>query len=202
MSHINAPARSGAQVVRHPVPVRVLHWLTAAAILAAYLLAIVRDAVEAPALDAQLLSLHRSFGLLLLGLTLVRAGGRAFWGLSEGEGSPLLRRLAALVHGLAYVLLFAVPLLGIALTEARGQAVPFFGIAEIPALFPRDRDLADLLEDIHGAAAWGLAALICVHAAAALYHHFILKDATLLSILPGRRGVTGHHQFTEAEVAK
>ena len=83
--------------------------------------------------------------------------------------------------------MLAVPVTGIVLEFARGQALPLFGVAEIASPWVRDRAFASSVKGVHELIADALLVLAALHAAAALFHHFILKDRTLLRMLPGRR---------------
>lgn len=93
--------------------------------------------------------------------------------------------LAKAMHLALYALMFGLPLLGWLTLSAKGEAVPFFGM-ELPALIGKNKDLAKQLKDIHEAGATAGYFLIALHAAAALYHHYIKRDNTLQMILPGR----------------
>jgi cytochrome b561 len=119
----------------------------------------------------------------------LRLSGRARWPLAPtGEGATAWqRRAAALAHTLIYLLLLAMPALGWLLSNARGQAVSLPGLGTLPMLTGRDLDLADELEAWHGGAGWMLAALTAVHMAAALWHHWVRRDAVLAAMWPGLR---------------
>ncbi|HLY96193.1 MAG TPA: cytochrome b/b6 domain-containing protein, partial [Sideroxyarcus sp.] len=71
------------------------------------------------------------------------------------------------------------------LLSATGKPVPFFGL-ELPALIGENKDLAKTLKDIHEFVGTAGYYLIGLHAAAALYHHYIVRDNTLLRMLPDR----------------
>jgi len=70
-------------------------------------------------------------------------------------------------------------------SSAAGTPVHFFGLT-LPALVGEDEDLADTLQSLHVDAAWALLALVTLHLAAALWHHFVLRDHTLRMMLPRR----------------
>jgi cytochrome b561 len=72
------------------------------------------------------------------------------------------------------------------MSGAAGQDVHFFGLT-LPALVGEDEDLADRLQAWHVDAAWALLVLVTLHLAAALWHHFVVRDHTLRMMLPGRR---------------
>jgi cytochrome b561 len=97
-----------------------------------------------------------------------------------------MRVAAGATHVALYALLLAMPLLGWALSNAQGKPVHFLG-ATLPALVGDDEDLADRLQAWHIDAAWVLLALVCLHVAAALFHHFVLRDGVLRRMWPKSR---------------
>lgn len=171
----------------YTAPAKVFHWLTAIAVLLAVPMGIAMIRIDGGPLQNQLFDLHRSFGATILALT----GVRLLWRLFHPPpppvaGPPAWQRIAARVtHYALYILLFAVPLVGWIGTSAFGAPIVVFGLFELPALVPKDRSLADLLLPIHGGLAIALTALFLLHAAAALHHHFVRKDATLRRMLGG-----------------
>lgn len=165
---------------------KLLHWLSAFAVIAAIVLGFAMVSAERGPLQNQLYDLHRSFGALILALT----GVRLLWRLYSPPppppaGQPAWQVKAALVvHRLLYVLLFALPLLGWAGTSAFPAKIMVFGLFELPPIVAPDRELSELLLGIH----WRLAIVMCVliagHMGAALYHHIIAKDETLKRMMP------------------
>jgi cytochrome b561 len=83
------------------------------------------------------------------------------------------------VHLLLYVAFFAVPLTGWAMSSAKGFPIVWFGVLPLPDFVPKDHDLGELLEEVHEALAWGLAALVLAHVAGALKHHFVDRDGLM-----------------------
>ncbi|AIF46954.1 cytochrome b [Dyella japonica] len=183
-----AASAAGDALPMRPRALVILHWLTALFLVLGVTLILVRDEVEGRALRQWLLEGHRHFGLLILLLFFVRAALRFRLGKwpAEGDTSPLVRFAAASTHLALYVLLLVQPLLGWALSSAEGKPVHFFGLT-LPSLVASDEDLADRLTDWHQGVAWVLLALITLHVAASLWHHFVLRDRTLRMMLP-RRG--------------
>jgi cytochrome b561 len=102
------------------------------------------------------------------------------------EPPPWQRRLSSTVQVALYVLMIAMPLAGWLILNAKGQAVPFFGI-ELPVLIAENRDTAGRLKEIHEAGATLGYLLLGIHAAAALFHHVVLRDNTLQRMLWSRR---------------
>lgn len=170
----------------HPSLVRSLHWAVAGAVLVEFLLAVARMGTESTSLRATWLGWHQPLGLLIGAVTLARLGVRLRVRLSEWQGSRMMAWASALMHALSYVLLLALPALGLALTNARGHAVSLPGLGHLPVLFARDLDLADSLEDWHAALAWTFLALIAVHIAAAAWHQWVRRDGLLDAMWPRR----------------
>jgi cytochrome b561 len=165
-----------------------MHWLTVLVLIVAATLILWRDQVDGRSLRVWLLEGHRHFGLFILLLFVARVAYRFRVGKlpSEGNTSALLRLAAGSTHVALYVLLLVQPLLGWALSNAEDKPVHFLGIT-LPALVASDEDLADTLTTWHQDVAWVLLAFITLHAGAALWHHFVLRDRTLRMMLPKRR---------------
>ncbi|WP_395683238.1 cytochrome b [Dokdonella sp.] len=103
------------------------------------------------------------------------------------HGAAWQRLLAQLGHGLLYLFMIAMPLLGWLALSAAGKPIPFFGL-DLPALTGPDKDFAHSVEEIHETIGTIGYYLIGLHAAAALFHHYVLRDDTMLRMLPRRRG--------------
>lgn len=182
------PDSAPLPLMRRPAAIIALHWATALVGVAVVALILAHEQAESKALRAWLLDGHRAFGAIVIALTLARIAYRVrHHPLAESAAAASAHRaLIGLVHLSLYGLLLAVPMLGWALTSARGQAVSLFGVGTLPALIARDVDLGDTLADVHEWAAWFLLAVVGLHVAAALWHHFVRRDAVLLAMLPGR----------------
>lgn len=102
---------------------------------------------------------------------------------TEPEPSRWVKLSARLMHVALYVLMIGLPLGGWLILSASGKPVPFFGL-QLPALVGESKDLADLFKEIHETGGTVGYFLIGLHAAAALYHHFFVRDDTLRRILP------------------
>jgi cytochrome b561 len=95
------------------------------------------------------------------------------------------KQLATLMHIALYALMIGMPFLGWLMLSAAEKTIPFFGL-ELPALIAPDKDLAGLIKEIHETVGVVGYFLIGGHAAAALYHHYFLRDNTLTRMLPGK----------------
>lgn len=164
----------------------VLHWLTAILIIALFSLGLYMTGLDyyspwyhkAPAL-------HVSLGLLLVFLmilrTLWRTGNQNPASLPSIDASTM--RLANLVKVLLYILVFTIGITGYLIVTAEGQAANFFDLLAVPASLQLNSDNVDLAGEIHKYCAWALIAIAILHGAAALFHHFVKKDLTLLRML-------------------
>jgi cytochrome b561 len=100
------------------------------------------------------------------------------------DGKVAVDPAARIAHYSLYALLVAVPVAGIVLQFARGDALPLFGIAEISSPWLKDRAFAHSVKEVHEVLAHALVILAAIHAAAALIHHWIFRDRTLVRMLP------------------
>ncbi len=180
--------RAEERATTRPGKMVALHWLTVLCLVLAAGLILYRDQVDGRALRMWLLEGHRHFGLLVLLLFAVRVVIRIRLGkLPPHDGSSLaVRAMAALTHVAMYALLLGLPVIGWCLSDAEGKPVHFLGVT-LPALVASDEDLADTLQTWHLNAAWVLLGLVSLHIVAALWHHFVLRDGVLRSMLPKRR---------------
>lgn len=96
------------------------------------------------------------------------------------------RLLAGLTHGALYLFMLAMPLAGWLVLSAEGEAISFFGLP-VPPLVAPDEGLAERVEELHELGGTIGYFLIGLHAAAALIHHYLLRDNVLRRMLPGRR---------------
>lgn len=174
--------------VTRPRKLVVLHWLTVLCLVLVAGFILTRDEVDGRTARMWLLEGHRHFGLFVLLLFFIRVAFRLRAGkLPQAQGpGRLMRCLATSTHLALYALLLVQPLLGWSLSNAEGKPVHFFGMT-LPALVGADEDLADSLHAWHQNTAWLLLALISLHVAGALFHHFILRDGVLRMMLPKRR---------------
>jgi cytochrome b561 len=129
----------------------------------------------------QAATMHKSFGLVLLVLILLRLA----WRLANvtpkdpQDTSALQNLLAHAMHWALYILMFAQPLSGILMSQAAGHPVNFFGLLDMPVVLDKDQALAEFFRGAHGTVWILLVLAVTGHAAAALYHRFVLKDGVL-----------------------
>ena len=182
--HLRNPSHRWAAVSQ------LLHWATLGLIVwIAWLGLTMVDLPNTPA-KINAYALHKSLGLTLLALVAVRVAWRLFAGAPRPvRGTPAWQeRIAALTHVGLYVLLLAIPLSGWLFNSASGYPLQWFRKFNLPALAGRDEALAALARNVHEWGFWLLVALVAAHAGAALFHHFVQRDDTLLRMLPRLRG--------------
>lgn len=168
-----------------------LHWLTVFLVALAWALGIFGDVLPKGGPRESGLFVHVSAGIAVLALLVARLTWRSVDPSPPPEATEFgdwmgrwLDPAARIAHYSLYVLLVAVPVVGIVLQFARGDALPLFGLAEIPSPWLNDRAFAHNVKEVHEILAHALVILAAFHAAAALIHHWIFRDRTLVRMLP------------------
>ncbi|MDR3455115.1 MAG: cytochrome b [Rhodoferax sp.] len=164
-----------------------MHWLMFFLLTGAYVCINLADVFpKGSQLRGNLKTWHYLLGLCVWALVVIRLGIRFLSGPPPGiepQISLWQRRLAGVMHVALYVFMIAMPLLGWLALSAKGLPIEIFGL-QLPALIGPDKALAESIGDIHetiGAAGYYL---IGMHAAAALFHHYVICDNTLVRMLP------------------
>ncbi len=167
-----------------------MHWLMLLLLISVYAAINLADAFpKGSAPRAELKTWHFMLGLGVFVLVAVRLATRLFSGPApriEPDMSRWQQRFAGLIHIALYVFMVGMPLLGWLTLSAKGDPIPFFGL-QLPALLGQDKTLARSLKEIHETIGTVGYYLIGLHAAAALFHHYVMRDDTLLRMLPIRR---------------
>jgi cytochrome b561 len=168
----------------HPLS-QIIHWLTALCVIIAFVLGPEDvDELDNPSLDLGLQT-HETLGLVIFGLTVFRV----LWTLFTQTPTAVpmaasMRIVSKILQGSLYLLLIAVPLTAILGTWLEGDALSLLNHATIPTPFSTSENLGETLLDLHPTLADTLLILAGIHAVAALFHHFILKDLVLATMLP------------------
>lgn len=166
-----------------------LHWTIFALIALQFVSAELVEAFPRTSAErAMVITVHESLGLAALALVLIRLPWRIVNPALPGHGPAWQQRLARAAHVALYALMVAAPVTGYVLAAARGHDPALFGLA-LPQLIGQDRALARAAKNVHEVLAWTMAALVAVHAAAAVWHHVVAGDATLRRMLPRRTGI-------------
>jgi cytochrome b561 len=164
-----------------------LHWSIAALIVAAFILGLAVDNFPKE-IKGAVINLHALIGLAILVLSLLRLYWRATHPAPElpQSMSPHARLASHVAHGGLYLLMIAIPLIGIPTLLYRGRGLDF-GLFQIASPFERTPDVFRPLTEVHELASFALIGLAAAHALAALYHHYIRRDDILMRMLPPRR---------------
>jgi len=162
------------------------HWIIAALIVTQFTLGWMADDLPAGLHKLAMLARHKSFGMTVLMLAVLRLLWRLVNRPPELPGgmSKVERLLAKATHILFYVLLFAMPLTGWMMSSAKNYSVSWFGLFTWPNLIGKNEQAFDLLRATHRSMSWLLFALATLHILAALKHHFWNKDDVLTRMLP------------------
>jgi len=163
-----------------------LHWLMVLLIFSLFLLGWMATSWHLSPLKFKLFVWHKSFGMLVLGLLMLRilwrfVNIRPAWPTAM---SFLERTLASTVHVILYSLMIAMPLSGWLISSAADIPFKMFWLIPIPNLVPADKSVQTLAETLHLTFFWVFAAALLAHIVAALKHHFMDKDQVLLGMLP------------------
>lgn len=165
-----------------------LHWLIAVLVIGLALIGYVMDELPNSPTKVQVFALHKSFGITVLALTLLRLAWRLY------DRRPDLPadmprwqvQLAGLTHGLLYLMLLVMPLSGWLYNSASNFPLRWFGLFTLPALSGPDQDLKRLAHEVHEFGFYLLGMLFAAHVGAALWHHYVKRDRTLVQMLPSR----------------
>ncbi|ROV58291.1 cytochrome b [Vibrio ponticus] len=126
---------------------------------------------------------HKSIGLLLAILTLIRLVWTVVTLSPKVEGNAFEKIAAKLVHGLMYLVLLVLFVSGYLISTEDGRAIDVFDWFSVPGLGALFEGQADIAGEIHFYAAWTLILMAAVHALAAIKHHVIDKDNTLRKMI-------------------
>ncbi len=165
---------------------KLMHWTIAFCVLAMIPMGFAMTRVPSGLLQNGLFTLHRSFGVLVAVLMLIRLGYRLFAGVPAPEPSlPGWQRIVShLVHLGLYVLLIAQPIIGWVATSAYGAEISVFGAFTLPPIVAKDQELSKPLFAAHELIGYIIAGLVTMHISAALFHYFIRRDGVLQRMLP------------------
>jgi cytochrome b561 len=164
---------------------KTFHWLMALLILGNGAFAFWMDGLKPSLQKINMFALHKSIGLTVLALFLLRVLWRAIDRRPPDVPAPRWQHLAAKsVHGFLYLLIAAIPLSGWAFNSAHGFPLQYFKQFNLPALVEKNPGLSDTLGMVHVYLFWFLLLVLVAHVGGALKHHFIDRDDTLRRMLP------------------
>ncbi|MDF2177272.1 cytochrome b [Aliiglaciecola sp. CAU 1673] len=166
----------------------VLHWLMLILLVAVYACIELREFFERGSETRELFKhWHFMLGLSVGLLVIARLYFRLRFPTPPIIPTPPAwqSKLAKLVHGLLYLLMIGMPIGGWLILSGEAKPIPFFGL-ELPALMGPDKDLAHKIEEIHETVGKIGYFLIALHTVAALFHHYVVKDDTMLRMKIGK----------------
>jgi cytochrome b561 len=163
-----------------------LHWVTVLVVLCLVVVGFVMEDLPNTPMKRDVYLLHKSFGLTVLFLTVLRLGWRFVQptpALPDSMSAPQ-RWAAKLGHLGLYALLVAIPASGWTYNWASNFVTPYFGWTLMAKAGAVDRELKALAGEVHEWGVYALLALLVAHAGAAFYHHYQLKDRVLARMAP------------------
>ena len=161
------------------------HWLLAVMIIGSLCVGFYMSDLPMSPTRLKLFNWHKWAGITIMALS----GLRLLWRLAHRPppdvAMPRWQRVAAhATHWALYALFFLTPLAGWAYSSAAGFPVVVFGVLPLPDFVPVDKALAETLKSRHHLMAFLLAAVVLLHIAAALKHHFLDRDGLLTRMWP------------------
>jgi cytochrome b561 len=165
-----------------------LHWIVAVLIALAFGIGLYAVGIEVSPQKLKLYSWHKWLGVTVFLLAAARLAWRAWHAAPAPLATlrPWERRLAGATHALLYVLLLAVPVTGWLMSSAAGFPVVYLGAVQLPDLVGKNKELGETLKTVHFVLNKTMLALVGLHIAAALKHHYVDRDNTLRRMLTRR----------------
>jgi cytochrome b561 len=185
------------QAVRYGKVAMAFHWVIALLVIANIALGLyMGDLPRGDPNKFMIVQLHKSIGLTVLLLSVLRLAWRLMNPAPALPRSmhPAMKLAARATHYLFYALIIFIPLTGWIMVSASplGNGTSFFGLFVLPNLpffAGQTREqlhpVHELWESFHVYLAWSAIVLVPIHVAAALFHHFLLRDDVLKRMLPG-----------------
>lgn len=178
------PARSDA--TRWGSVAKAFHWIVAVFVIGMLIGGLTMVELPTSPDKFKLYALHKSFGITILVLMLLRLAWRSVDPRPRDVPgmAPLVAFAAHAVHRLLYLALLAMPISGWVYNSASNFPLQWFKLVQLPAIVAPDPELKRLAHDVHEALALFIMLLLALHIAGALKHHFIDRDDTLRRMLP------------------
>ena len=165
---------------------KALHWLIVLLIIGQWVIAERADELPLGGEKLRTLALHKSLGMTILGLAIIRLVWRWLNPVPtlQGLAARWERLLAGIAHVLLYALIFAMPLSGWLMSSARNFPVSWFGLFQFPDLISPDKRAYEFLHELHEQLFAALMIVALLHVVGALKHHFIDRNEVLKRMLP------------------
>lgn len=169
---------------------RLFHWLTVLLVFLLVPIGFEMTSLDPGRLQDVLFVTHESLGLTLFALILARLAWRLVHPPPTASRDLSRFEVAAsgAAHWLLYLVLLAMPISGYVSVVAGGDPLTYFGLADAPRLFAKNRALSNFAESTHLTLQYTVYALVLLHAGAALHHHYWRRNYVLARMLPSLRG--------------
>jgi cytochrome b561 len=166
---------------------RLNHWITAALFIGLIALGLYMEDLPKGPLKSDLVQIHKGLAIALMAFVVLRIAWRF---INPGPamvrtGTPLEQKLAVAVHALLVLGLVAMPLSGWIMSNAGGHPAGFFGLFTLPALVDKSEVIKEIAGTVHELLGKAMIAVIALHLAGALKHHFVYRDDTLRRMIVG-----------------
>ena len=159
---------------------KIMHWLSALVIGGLLVSGLALEELSKGEFKTWVIGNHKAIGALFLLIALARFAVRFSNPVDPLPGTERKDYIKAkALQGLMYVSMLVMPLSGILMSQSGGRPVSVFGLFDVPTLIGESHGLHEFFEGVHGLTANALILLIVLHVAAALLHHFKMKDDTL-----------------------
>ena len=172
---------------RYTTPAIIFHWLLAVMIAISFGVGLYMTDLPMSPQRLKLYNWHKWAGVVILTLSALRL----LWRLTHtppplpNSAAPAWQaRASHMAHGLLYALFFAVPLSGWAYSSAAGFPIVLFGVLPLPDLLAKNRELSEAIKPLHQWFAYGLAAVVVIHIAAAIKHQWLDRDGLIARMWP------------------
>ena len=181
-------------VTTYTATAKILHWLMALLLFAMLGLGFYMSDLPLSPQKLQLYSWHKWAGVSAFILLVIRLA----WRITHQPPAlpphmPKIHQWAAhLGHGALYVLMLVIPLSGWLMSSAKGFQTVWFGVLPIPDLIEKNKELGAVLVEVHELLNIILIVVLVAHIAAAVKHHILDKDGTLLRMLPSKSPSSTH----------
>jgi len=167
---------------------RANHWLSAFLFIGLIAVGLFMSEMDKGDQRNNLYALHKSMGVALFGLMLLRL----IWlkispNPEQLSASKFEHILGHAVKGILYLAMLGMPISGWIMSNSGGHEVAFFNLFTLPTILAENEALHELFEEMHGIFGTLLIGVVLLHIAGALKHHFIYKDGTLLRMLGKNR---------------
>ncbi len=166
---------------------RLFHWLIFLLVVGMLIAGSTMGSLPNGSVKSLIVGLHKSTGVLILLLVLLRLCWRLINPIPRDLGpNQFENKLGHLMHVFLYILLILQPISGIVMSQLFGYPVQVYGLFTLPTFFDKDPGLGKVFAGAHGVIATVLAISIIIHLAAALKHHYIDRDRTLMRMVVGK----------------